>query len=77
MLETYFSASKMLGICAAGQADDTLTVSQPHLSGTAIAPARPCDTCGRQRTSAMSWPGKGQGAVRNVVGIGVTQAPRI
>ena len=34
------------GICGAGQADHTLTVSQPHSSNRAIAPARLCDICG-------------------------------
>ena len=37
MSETYFSASTMPGICRAGQADHTLTVSQPRLSGRAIS----------------------------------------
>ena len=46
-------------ICGAGQADHILTVSQPRSSDRAIAPTRPCDICGRQRTSAMSSLGKG------------------
>ena len=47
-------------ICGAGQAGHTLTVSQRRSSGRAIAPARPCDICGRQRISAMSWLEQGQ-----------------
>ena len=47
-------------ICGAGRADHTLTVSQPRSSGRGIAPTRPCDICGRRRTLAMSWLGKGQ-----------------
>ena len=47
-------------ICGAGRADHTLTVSQPRSSGRGIAPTRRSDICGRRRTLAMSWLGKGQ-----------------
>lgn len=54
MLETYFSASKMLGASAKGPSGRYLTVSQPRLSGRALAPARPCDTCGGQYRATSS-----------------------
>ena len=60
MLETYFSASKMLGHLRSGPSGPYPDRFAAALEQQGTAPLRPCAICERPLTSAMSWSSKAQ-----------------